>query len=201
MTFNSTLIIQSYYLSSEGFAIRVRLQTNSVEVNMSKTTDANEILNNYRQAFEMAFITVKGPNIGGTRYEVEHEIDVDIAAELIKRGGDVIIKNRFSKWINKDGWEIDVFGGKNFPLIIAECERLSPVVDLEIPPFCIKEITDDLRFANDELSNKPYSKWKNEYLTELDEFLKKTPENAFLPYFGENILSEKNKCIFLKEQA
>lgn len=168
--FDPHLIIQSYYLSSEGFAIRVRLQTSLIKVNMTKNTDAVEIIDNYKDSFEMAFITVKGPNIGGTRYEVETEIDTDIAKELIKRGGNIIVKNRYSKWLNKDGWEIDIFGGKNFPLIVAECERLSPVVDLEIPKFCIKEITDDLRFSNDELANKPYSKWKNDYFEELKSF-------------------------------
>lgn len=35
--------------------------------------------------------------------------------ELIKRGGHVTIKNRFTDWIDEDGWNIDVFGGTNAP--------------------------------------------------------------------------------------
>lgn len=61
--------------------------------------------------------------MGGTRYEAEREIDARIAAELVMRGGCPIIKNRFSAWIGEDGWSLDIFGGANAPLVVAEAER------------------------------------------------------------------------------
>ncbi|MCC2748859.1 hypothetical protein LK487_17960, partial [[Eubacterium] rectale] len=82
--------------------------------------DPIAVLDEHREQFSEAFVTVKGPSVGGTRYEVEREIDARIAAELIKRGGEVVIKNRYSVWIAEDGWSVDVFGGLNAPLIVAE---------------------------------------------------------------------------------
>ena len=105
--------------------------------------------------------------MGGTRYEVEREIDTRIAAELIKRGGSVIIKNRYSVWIEEDGWSVDVFGGPNAPLIVAEAERSGPVTNLTIPKFCITEITDQARFNNDGLANRPFCKWADDFEEEL----------------------------------
>ena len=92
-------------------------------------------------------------------HEVEREIDARIAAELIKRGGEVVIKNRYSVWIAEDGWSVDVFGGLNAPLIVAEAERSGPVTNLTIPKFCVTEITDQARFNNDGLAAKPFSTW------------------------------------------
>lgn len=71
----------------------------------------------------------------GTRYEAERELDVSIALSMIELGGQVIVKNRYGLFLGTDGWVIDVFGGANRPLIIAECERGSPVTNLEILTF------------------------------------------------------------------
>ena len=66
------------------------------------------------------------------------EIDTRIAAELITRGGDTVIKNRYSVWIAEDGWNVDVFGATNAPLIVAEAAR-GPVTNLTIPKFCLSK--------------------------------------------------------------
>ncbi len=78
---------------------------------------------------------------------------------LEQRGGEVVIKNRYSVWIAEDGWSVDVFGGLNAPLIVAEAERSGPVTNLTIPKFCVTEITDQARFNNDGLAAKPFSTW------------------------------------------
>ena len=41
------------------------------------------------------------------------------------------------------------------------------VVDLQIPSFCLTEITDDRRFSNDYLSHTPYSGWAASFAAEL----------------------------------
>ena len=132
-----TLIIQSYYVHADNYALRVRLVSRKVHVDMTPDVNPVAVLDEYRDRFSEAYVTVKGPSVGGTRYEVEREIDTRIAAELIKRGGSVIIKNRYSVWIEEDGWSVDVFGGPNAPLIVAEAERSGPVTNLTIPKFCI----------------------------------------------------------------
>ena len=99
------------------------------------------------------------------------------------RGGDLIIKNRTTAWIGADGWNIDVFGGANAPLVIAEAERSTPVTNLIIPRFCITEITDQSRFSNDSLSWRPFSQWSSGFERELRE-----TGPQFQQVFGTNTL-------------
>ncbi|OZG63002.1 adenylate cyclase [Bifidobacterium lemurum] len=162
-----TLIVQSYYVHDGNYALRVRLQAHGIRLDMTPDLNPTAIVDQYRNRFSEAFVTVKGPSVGGTRYEAEREIDTRIAAELIKRGGEVIAKNRFSVWIAEDGWSVDVFGGANAPLIIAEAERSGPVTNLTIPKFCTTEITDQARFSNDGLAAWPFSVWADEFEAEL----------------------------------
>jgi CYTH domain-containing protein len=185
--FPANLIIQNYYLSKEGYCIRVRIQSMSLKMKMSKTTDPLEILDNYYDKFDMAMLTVKGPGAGGTRFESEMVLDPMVAKELIRRGGKPIVKNRYSTWYDVDGWIVDVFGAKNHGLIVAECERTSPVVNLKIPAFCTCEVTDDSRFSNDSLVNIPYLKFKTEFLKEVAE-RELNVDDMFSSSFGLNVL-------------
>jgi CYTH domain-containing protein len=124
---------------------------------------------------------VKGPTNFGTRYEAERNIDVSVAVELVKGGGTKIIKNREVILNGKDRWVLDYFGGDNFPLVIAECERTDPVTDLSIPKYCKTEVTADYRFANDELSKNPFKNWGTQYFGQLS-----AEKPIFLKEFGEN---------------
>jgi len=163
------LIIQNYYLADDGYAIRVRCQASNLIVDTSEMNDVLALLRKHREVFDFAAITVKGPAAGGTRYESERELDPGVGVELLLRGKALIAKERYSVWLGQDGWVVDVFGGPNAPLIIAECERSSPVTNLEIPRFCYSEITDDHRFANDSLAHHPYAQWRATYEKELSQ--------------------------------
>ena len=177
------LIIQSYFVHADNYALRIRLTTRSLRVAMSAVLDARAVLAAHRDEFRTAALTVKGPSVGGTRYEASREIDAHIAAELVLRGGDVIIKNRYTAWIGADGWNIDVFGGANAPLVIAEAQRSAPVTNLIIPRFCITEITDEPRFSNDNLSWRPFGAWKDDIARELDD-----EGPSFQQLFGTNTM-------------
>ncbi|RBP97662.1 hypothetical protein CRD60_05330 [Bifidobacterium aemilianum] len=163
------LIVQSYYVHADNYALRVRLQTHSLRLEMTPDTDPLDVVRQHEDQFTEAFVTIKGPAVGGTRYEAEREIDAHIAAELIKRGGQPIVKNRRSVWLGEDGWAIDSFGGDNAPLIVAEAERSRPVTNLVIPSFCLTEITDQARFSNDGLASHPFSTWADDFSRELQE--------------------------------
>ena len=176
-----TLIIQSYYVHNDNYALRIRVQSHTLRLDMSPSTDAANVISRHREAFSEAFVTVKGPAVGGTRYEAEREIDAHIAIELILRGGVPIVKNRFSAWIGEDGWSIDVFGGANSPLVVAEAERSGPVTNLVIPKFCITEITDQPRFSNDGLASHPFSEWVQDFEHELQD-----SGPSFEQVFGHN---------------
>ena len=89
-----TLIIQSYYVHQDNYALRVRLKTKSVRIAMTPDLDPLAVLEKYRDEFRLGAVTVKGPSVGGTRYEASRDLDSRIAGELIKRGGHVTIKHR-----------------------------------------------------------------------------------------------------------
>ncbi|NNU27836.1 CYTH domain-containing protein [Isoptericola sediminis] len=162
-----SLIVQSYYLSDGGYALRVRAQAGGVEAALDATSDARDVLARWRDRVDFAAMTVKGPSAGGTRYEAERELDPLVAVELVRRGGARVVKTRYAAWLGADGWSIDVFGGANHPLIVAECERSGPVTELQIPDFCVTEITDDRRFSNESLAVRPYGEWAAAYAEEL----------------------------------
>lgn len=162
-----TLIVQSYFLSDGGYALRVRVQAAGVDVLPTADTDTADVLREHRDQFDFAAVTVKGPPVGGTRYEAERELDTHVAAELLHRGGAPIVKTRYAVWLGADGWSVDVFGGANHPLVVAECERSTPVTDLQIPDFCVTEITDDRRFSNETLAVDPYRGWSVQFAAEL----------------------------------
>ncbi|SDD07706.1 CYTH domain-containing protein [Sanguibacter gelidistatuariae] len=177
------LIIQSYYLAAQGYAMRLRVQSSTVLLPLDGTEDDLAIMSDYASEFEFCAVTIKGPMNGGTRYEAEREIDVSVGLDMIRLGGARIIKNRYAMWLDGDGWVVDVFGGSNRPLIIAECERGGPVTDLTIPNFCVTEVTEDRRFSNESLSQNPYGTWAADYATELA-----VQGPRFLQGFGHNTM-------------
>ncbi len=175
------LIVQAYFLSDGGYALRVRCQASDVDAGLSASSDAREVLDRYQGQFDFAAVTVKGPSAGGTRYEAERELDPLMGVELVRRGGAQILKTRYSAWLGADGWVVDVFGGANHPLVIAEVERSGPVTGLAIPDFCVTELTDDYRFSNECLAVDPFSTWKASFAKELAE-----QGPSFRQDFGDN---------------
>ncbi len=161
------VIVQSYLLSSDGFAVRVRVQASNPSCIPSPGDTTTEVLAAIADEADFASLTAKGPYVGGTRYEAERELEVGVALEMVRRGGAHIAKMRYSLWLGEDGWVIDQFAGANAPLIIAEVERGGPVVDLTIPRFCEYEVTEDPRFSNDHLATGPYGAWAYRFQEEL----------------------------------
>lgn len=105
-------------------------------------------------------LTIKGKTNGISRLEFEYEIPLSDAAEMIdKLGGPVIEKDRFE--INYEGnvWEVDVFYGENEGLIVAEIELASENSKFTIPNWIGKEVSDDPRYFNYSLQEKPFLTW------------------------------------------
>ncbi len=172
------VIVQAYLFAQDGYAVRMRLSFPGRIVGLPPFDDTVDFLGAYERRLlagllgeagdeVAAWIAVKSPAGTGERYEMEAEVDVAVADQILRRSPNVILKNRHSLWYDEDGWEFDVFGGQNEGLIIAECERLAPVTDLKIPAFCATEVTEDLRFTNDYLSKEPWRQWKDMYRQEL----------------------------------
>ncbi|GIG27568.1 hypothetical protein [Cellulomonas marina] len=168
------LVVQSYLLADEGWAVRVRVQVPAVDVGAlgggpggPTDVDPRTLLERWAGAVDFAAVTVKGPMVEGTRYEAERELDPLVGVELVRRGGAVVGKWRHAAWLGDDGWVVDVFVGADAPLVVAEVERGGPVTDLTVPAFCTTEVTTDGRFANDALAHQPYGGWAGRFEAEL----------------------------------
>lgn len=177
------LIVQSYFLAAEGYALRIRLQAPAPRVPVPAAVDESALLDELADAFTFCALTAKGPYVGGTRYEAERELDVSVGLAMVRLGGAKVVKYRHSVWLGTDGWVLDAFLGRNAPLIVAECERGGPVTDLAIPEFCVTELTGDPRFTNDALASAPFEAWAGEFEREL---ARTGPR--FLEEFGRNEL-------------
>ncbi|MDO5726471.1 MAG: adenylate cyclase [Bowdeniella nasicola] len=176
-----SVIIQAYLLAADGYAVRIRGQASDVAELPAPTDPSDQVLAAIAPHFNFCALTAKGPYVGGTRYEAERELDASVCYQMLKRAGARITKLRYSAWLGEDGWVIDQFLGANAPLIIAECERGGPVVDLAIPAFCFHEVTADHRFSNDYLSGQPYRQWAYHFEEELA-----VSGPSFITEFGTN---------------
>jgi adenylate cyclase len=108
------------------------------------------------------YLTIKGPgnDTGMSRFEWEKEIDVDEAKQLLLLcEKEVISKIRYNILNGKQTFEVDVFSGENHGLIIAEIELESENEIFEKPAWLGEEVTNDERYYNAYLSQKPFLSW------------------------------------------
>jgi adenylate cyclase len=111
---------------------------------------------------ERAYITIKGASneTGMSRFEWEKEIPVTEAEKLLllcEKG--VIDKTRFEVKVGSHTYEIDEFYDENKGLVIAEIELQSESENFIKPNWLGKEVTNDNRYYNSNLSNNPFVNW------------------------------------------
>jgi adenylate cyclase len=158
-----SLIVQAYLFAADGYAVRIRVQGTAPSDLDGDPAALIAALGDHA-AGTMA---VKGPAIGGTRYEAERELDAMVAGQIVGRAPHVVTKVRYAAWLGEDGWVIDRFLGANSKLLMAEVERGGPVTDLRIPDFCATEVSEDDRFRNEYLAHQPFDGWADGYQREL----------------------------------
>lgn len=110
-----------------------------------------------------AWLNIKSATVGSERLEFEYEIPANDAEEIIFSlcNKPLIEKTRHfvASGSGKHIWEIDEFEGDNQGLIVAEIE-LSEAGEVFIKPEWLgQEVTDDLRYYNNNLAINPYNKW------------------------------------------
>lgn len=134
----STEYKQGYLVSDNTRSIRVRISNNK------------------------AWLNIKSATIGVQRQEYEYEIPLNEGREILKNLCEkpLIEKIRHFVKYHQHTWEIDVFSGENTGLIVAEIELSSVEESFSIPDWVGNEVTNDLRYYNNNLSKTPYSKWK-----------------------------------------
>lgn len=107
-----------------------------------------------------AWLTIKGPTQGISRLEFEYEIPLQDANSLLGLcDGAIIEKTRYR--IEEEGvlFELDVFGGENAGLVVAEVELEREEEDFFRPAWLGEEVSHDPRYRNSALSLRPYSSW------------------------------------------
>lgn len=72
----------------------------------------------------------------------------------------LVEKTRYKQRFGDKAWEIDVFHGENDGLIVAEIELSFEVETFERPPWLGKEVSNDPRYFNSNLSRKPFKNWR-----------------------------------------
>lgn len=113
-----------------------------------------------RTAGEKGFITIKGKSVGASRPEYEYEIPLGEANELINKFCNTLIeKTRHYVLYENKTWEVDVFEGLNAGLIVAEIELNSEDENYLKPDWIDRDVTEDRRYANSNLTVNPFTNW------------------------------------------
>lgn len=120
-----SLIVQAYITRSVDCTVRVRIKG------------------------AKGYLTIKGKTEGISRTEFEYEIALEDAEEMIVSFTDKHIrKQRYE--IEHDGrlWEVDVFHGNLYGLIVAELEIESEEDEFELPDWVTKNVSTDPNYYN-----------------------------------------------------
>ena len=115
-----------------------------------------------RVAGEQAWLNLKARRSGMTRLEFEYPIPVADANEILDElaQGPILEKYRHLIPAGEYVWEVDEFLGANAGLIVAEIELPSENAQFERPSWLGKEVTEDERYYNFNLAQKPYGEWR-----------------------------------------
>jgi adenylate cyclase len=113
-----------------------------------------------RIAGDQAFLNLKSRELGTTRQEFDYQIPVADAEALLKLCvGGLIDKVRHYVEHGGRTFEVDEFGGDNAGLIVAELELESADAAFERPAWLGVEVTEEQRFYNLALAERPYARW------------------------------------------
>lgn len=145
------------YIPTEGHTVvRVRL-TQIIEAGILRD-----------KVIKHGYLTIKGANDGITRAEFEYEIPESEATAMLGTLCDKVLdKTRYILNFAGHNFEIDVFHGENEGLCVAELELESEDEEVTIPAWFGFEVSEDPKYYNCNLIDKPYSTWGEE-TSELD---------------------------------
>ena len=121
---------------------------------------AKERIVRVRTIDDKGYLTVKGLTVGATRLEFEYEIprrDAEAMLDICEKP--LIEKTRYTLEAEGFVWEVDVFGGENQGLIVAEVELESEDQAFPRPDWVGEEVTGDPRYFNSNLIKNPFTKW------------------------------------------
>ena len=130
-------LIQAYLAQTDRAVVRVRIEDGA-----------------------RAAMTVKSAAAGLMRQEFEYSIPPAEAEKLAAlRQGAVLEKTRFLVPHAGRRWEVDVYGGENTGLVLAEIELESEAAEFDRPAWLGTEVTGDARYYASRLSRNPFAAW------------------------------------------
>ncbi len=137
---NGVDIEQGYLHSSESVTVRVRI------------------------ADCVGWLTIKGRPSGPVRDEFEYQIPLEDAQALLELCGNRRVKKcRYRIAHGNFTWELDVFGGDNAGLVMAEIETDSEAAlaraVAQRPAWAGRDVSEDSRFHNSSLAKTPFGTW------------------------------------------
>jgi len=107
-----------------------------------------------------ATLTVKSRPVDLRRLELEYDIPVLEAEALMQlRQGAIVEKVRHVIPCGDLVWEVDVFSGDNYGLVLAEVELQHERQSIELPPWVGAEITGQPQYYNSSLVQRPFCSW------------------------------------------
>jgi adenylate cyclase len=114
-----------------------------------------------RLAGDAAWLTIKGRTHGISRLEFEFPVPAEDARQMLEHLciRPIIDKTRHVAHYAGHDWEIDEFHGANAGLVLAEIELAAPDEIFARPPWLGAEVSDDPRYFNACLVNRPFSLW------------------------------------------
>jgi len=109
---------------------------------------------------ERGVLNIKSVRMGIQRHEYEYSIPLVEANEMLDTlCGLIIEKTRHLVPFGAHVWEIDEFHGDNAGLIVAEIELSAVDEAFARPAWLGGEVTEDARYYNVALVNKPFNTW------------------------------------------
>lgn len=137
--------------------------TGSVWIRQGYLNLAKDCSVRVRSAAERGWLNIKSVTIGTQRHEYEYEIPHQDAEEMLDHLCRQPLIEKVRHFVSYGGhlWEIDVFEVDNEGLIVAEIELSHPEEEFVKPPWLGQEVTDDTRYYNTYLAQKPFKSWQN----------------------------------------
>jgi adenylate cyclase len=153
-------IEHKFLLANDGWRAEV---THSIDYRQGYLSSQPTSSIRIRVSDQHAWLNIKSATIGTHRHEYEYEIPLSdanqILDELCKKP--LVEKTRHFVEHDQHTWEIDEFYGANQGLIVAELE-LSAIGEAFVKPAWLGvEVTHDMRYYNNNLSNHPYTTWSD----------------------------------------
>lgn len=102
-----------------------------------------------------------------SRLEFEYAIPTADAEALLALTEQRLVKCRHGLDLPGGDWVLDVFEAENAPLVVAEVELEHPDQAVDLPAWCIRELTGRRDLSNAALAARPLARWSEAERCEL----------------------------------